>query len=162
MEKSATKNEDGFEENKNKENNTDGLITTIQTSESGDVIVRKLKKSEMREMVIRGEGEVGREVNEAEVAKRRLDVADGTLILHPRNSLDPNSSLQRDIDDYLKVMERQEQLLAQSRRNSADPDAVNQIRNHINAEQVIPEEDAEQDPNVRKIINSENNKKFSK
>lgn len=70
-------------------------MTAIKTNDSVDVIVTRVRKSELDE--------------------------ENTLVLNPRNSLDPESSLKRDIDEYMRVMERQEQLLADgSRRSSID------------------------------------------
>lgn len=52
------------------------------------------------------------------VKRSELD-EQNTLVLNPRNSLDSESSLKRDIDEYMRVMEKQEQLIGDSsRRNS--------------------------------------------
>lgn len=70
------------------------LITTIKTNDSGDIVIGKIKRSEI--------------INEPE--------PDQPFVLHPRNSLDPESSLKRNIDEYVRVMERQEQMLEQQQQ----------------------------------------------
>jgi hypothetical protein len=57
----------------------------VQTNDSGDVIVRKMVQAE-------------------------IGADQYKLVLNPRNSLDPDSTLKRDIDEYVKVMEREEYL----------------------------------------------------
>lgn len=102
-----------------KDENDETFLTAVQTNDSGDVIVTRLKKSEVEE---------------------------NTLILNPRNSLDPESSLKRDIDEYVRVMERQEQLLiVNSRRNSIEVDGSKSENNKIERKSKILEDDEEED-----------------
>lgn len=73
-------------------------MTAIRTNDSGDVVVTKIKKSDLEHYN-----------NKNELPP---------LVLKPRDSLDPESSLKRNIDEYIRVMEKQEQLLEDKRRSS--------------------------------------------
>ena len=77
---------------------------------------------------------------------KKSEVEENTLVLNPRNSLDPESSLKRDIDEYVRVMERQEQLLIDnSRRNSIEVDGSKTENNKIERKSKILEDDEEED-----------------
>lgn len=110
-----------------KDENDETFLTAVQTNDSGDVIVTRLKKSEVEE---------------------------NTLILNPRNSLDPESSLKRDIDEYVRVMERQEQMLIDnSRRNSIEVEGSKTENNKIEKKSSKIFEEDEEENNELVIFN---------
>ena len=61
---------------------------------------------------------------------------DQPFVLHPRNSLDPESSLKRDIDEYVRVMERQEQMLEQQQQQQPRKSSTDNRRNSRQVEEI--------------------------
>lgn len=115
--------------NKNEEEEEEAFVTTVQTNDSGDVIVARVKKTQLEEKQ--------NEQDEEEMQQ--------TLVLNHRGSLDPESSLKRDIDEYMRVMEKQDKLPAtadnSSRRNSLDVINEHKRLENVDAKSKIDEED---------------------
>lgn len=108
---------DNNNNNNNHDTTTDeegNLITTIKTNDSGDIVIGKMKRSEV--------------INEPEPEQ--------PFVLHPRNSLDPESSLKRDIDEYVRVMERQEQMLEQQQQQQPRKSSTDNRRNSHQLEEI--------------------------
>lgn len=98
------------------ENENEATLTVVETNDSGDVIIKKIKKSDLEASSHDIKSNQDKMTDSPRDPKRQETDTD-TLKLVPRNSLDPESSLKRMIDDYTAVMKKQD---AQSRRNSKE------------------------------------------
>lgn len=127
-----------------KSEDDEAFVTTVQTNDSGDVIVARVKKTQLEE----------KQQTQEEKEKEEDEEMQQTLVLNHRGSLDPESSLKRDIDEYMRVMEKQDKLPAvavaadnsSSRRNSLD--VINEhkrLENNVDAKSKIDEEDDDDD-----------------